>query len=467
MTPREVLALCREKDVKAVDLRFCDLLGAWQHVTIPVARLDEAAFEDGVGFDGSFLPGGQGFERDDLLVLPQPETAFLDPFLSIPTLALIGGLRSAGTGDAHGLDSRHVAIKAANYLQHTGIADTARFGPQVEFFVFDRANFQSSAQEAFYRVEFAAPAARGIAPASLGDGPLDLGVDARPRVDRLLNVHGEMMQAMLACGVSVESHQRLFGFPGQGKIGLNDQPLVTAADWTQISKYCIRHVARQQGRAATFMPQPIEGVPGSGMPLGFALWRDDDPLFAGGGYAGLSEIALYAIGGILKHAPALLALTSPTTNSFKRLTPANDAPVNLVYSRGNRAAACRVPAPSQDPRAMRIEFRCPDPTCNPYLAFAAITMAAIDGIQLKLTPGPPLDTDFHALTDADRAGLQQTPATLAAALDALETGGDFLLKGGVFTPELVETWIRYKRTQEVAALRMRPHPYEFCLYFDA
>jgi glutamine synthetase len=470
MTPREVLALCREKDVKAVDLRFTDLLGTSQHFTIPVGKLDEGVFEDGLGFDGSSIRGWQGIHESDMLVVPQPETAFLDPFAALPTLALICTIQDPVTGEPYSRDPRHIAAKAANYLKQTGIADTANFGPEAEFFIFDSARYESSAHESFYHLDSSEGQwGRGR------DGEASLAYKLRhkegyfpcPPADQLMDLRSEMMQAMLECGLEIEAHHHEVASGGQCEIDLKYQPLVTMADWVQIYKYCVRNVARRHTKTATFMPKPLFGDNGSGMHVHFSFWRDGEPLFAGGGYAGLSDVAQHAIGGVLKHAPALLALTSPTTNSYKRLVPGYEAPVNLVYSQRNRSAACRIPMYSQSPKAKRIEFRCPDPTCNPYLGFAAIAMAAIDGIQVKHSPGQPIDKDLYSLAPEELAEIRKTPATLDEALTALERDCDFLLKGDVFTSDVIETWIDHKRGQEVDAIRLRPHPYEFCLYFDA
>jgi glutamine synthetase len=470
MTPREVLAHCREKDVKAVDLRFCDLLGTWQHFTIPLGKLDEGVFEDGLGFDGSSIRGWQGIHESDMLVLPQPDTAFLDPFAAIPTLALVCNIQDPVTGEPYSRDPRHIATKASNYLRHTGIADVAYFGPEAEFFVFDTARFESAAHESYYHLDSAEGQwARGR------EGVQSLAYKLRhkegyfpcPPADQLMDLRSEMMQAMLDCGLEVEAHHHEVASGGQCEIDLRYQPLVKMADWMQIYKYCVRSVARHHNKTATFMPKPLFGDNGSGMHVHFSFWTDEEPLFAGGSYAGLSDAALYAIGGVLRHAPALLALTSPTTNSYKRLVPGYEAPVNLVYSQRNRSAACRIPMYSQSPKAKRIEFRCPDPTCNPYLAFAAIAMAAIDGIQVKLSPGQPIDKDLYHLSPEELAEIRKTPATLDEALTALENDCDFLLKDDVFTPDVIQAWIDHKRKNEVDAIRLRPHPYEFCLYFDA
>ncbi len=475
MTPREVLALCREKEIKAVDLRFCDLLGTWQHFTIPVGKLDEGVFEDGLGFDGSSIRGWQSIHESDMLVVPQSDTAFVDPFTAAPTLTLICNIQDPVTGEPYSRDPRQIAIKAANYLKHTGIADVAQIGPEAEFFVFDGARFDANAHEAYYHLESREGEWNRGRDESASSANKNLAYKLRhkegyfpcPPADQLMDVRSEMMQAMLDCGLDVETHHHEVASAGQCEIDLRFQPLVKMADWMMIYKHCVRNVARRNQMTATFMPKPLYGDNGSGMHTHFSLWRRDEPLFAGGGYAGLSDMALHAIGGILRHAPALLALTNPTTNSYKRLVPGYEAPVNLVYSQRNRSAACRIPMYSQSPRAKRVEFRCPDPTANPYLAFAAIIMAAIDGIQVKTSPGQAVDHDIYHLAPDELADIAKTPATLDEALGALERDCDFLLKDDVFTPDVIQTWIAHKRQQEVASLRLRPHPYEFCMYFDA
>jgi glutamine synthetase len=475
MTPREVLALCREKEVKAVDLRFCDLLGSWQHFTIPVGKLDEGVFEDGLGFDGSSIRGWQSIHESDMLVVPQSETAFVDPFAAAPTLALICNIQDPITGEPYSRDPRQVAIKAANYLKFTGLADTGYFGPEAEFFVFDEARFDQNAHEGYYHLGSREGEWSRGSSADSSSGSPNLAYKLRhkegyfpcPPADQLMDVRSQMMQAMLDCGLDVEAHHHEVASGGQCEIDLRYQPLVKMADWLMIYKHCVRNVARRERMTATFMPKPLFGDNGSGMHVHFSFWKKDEPLFAGSGYAGLSEMALHAIGGVLKHAPALLALTSPTTNSYKRLVPGYEAPVNLVYSQRNRSAACRIPMYSQSPKAKRVEFRCPDPTANPYLTFAAITMAAIDGIQNKISPGQPIDRDIYHLSPAELAEIPKTPGTLDEALSALERDNEFLTRDDVFTPDVIETWVAHKRAHEVAAIRLRPHPFEFCLYFDS
>ncbi|MBM4000782.1 MAG: type I glutamate--ammonia ligase [Planctomycetes bacterium] len=469
MTPKETLALCREKEVKAVDFRFMDFPGLWQHTTIPVGHLTEDVFEDGLGFDGSSIRGWRAINESDMLIVPQPNTAFLDPFTDVPTLVLICNIQDPITREDYSRDPRNVARKAVNYLRGTGIADTAYLGPEAEFFVFDNARFDQRANEAFHFLDSV-------------EGEWNRGRDERPNLafkirhkegyfpvppaDHLMDLRTEMMQAMIACGLDVECHHHEVATGGQCEIDLRYADLLRMADQLLIYKYVVKNVARRRNKTATFMPKPLFGDNGSGMHVHLSLWKNHQPLFAGSGYAGLSETALHAIGGLLRHAPSVLAFSNPTTNSYKRLVPGYEAPVHLAYSQRNRSAACRIPMVSPDPKAKRVEFRCPDPSCNPYLAFSAILMAAIDGIQNKLDPGAPLDKDIYDLPPEESRGVPKTPGSLDEALRALESDHDFLLRGDVFTRDVIDTWIAYKRAAEVDAMRLRPHPYEFCLYFD-
>jgi glutamine synthetase len=470
MKPREVLAMCREKEVKAVDLRFTDFLGAWQHFTIPVGKLEEDTFEDGLGFDGSSIRGWQAINESDMLLVPVPDTAVIDPFASIPTLSMICSVQDPITREDYSRDPRNVARKAVNYLKSTGIADTCFIGPEAEFFVFDDVRFDQNAHEGYFHVDSVeAEWNRGRA-----EGP-NLGYKLRHKEgyfpcspsDQLMDLRNEMMQTMIQCGIDVEAQHHEVATAGQCEIDMRFQELVRMADQMCLYKYIVRNVARRHSKTATFMPKPIFGDNGSGMHTHISLWKDSHPLFAGSGYAGLSEMALHALGGILRHAPAILAITNPTTNSYKRLVPGYEAPVNLAYSQRNRSASCRIPMYSASPKAKRIEFRCPDPTCNPYLAFSAILMAALDGIQNKYHPGPPLDRDIYDLPPEELANVPKAPGSLDEALNALESDQDFLLRGDVFTEDVIATWIRYKREKEIQPMRLRPHPYEFCLYFDA
>jgi len=469
VSPKEVLALCREKDVKAVDFRFMDFPGLWQHFTIPVGRLVEEMFEDGLGFDGSSIRGWQSINESDMLVVPQADTAFLDPFTELPTLVLICNIQDPITREDYSRDPRNVARKAVNYLKSTGIADTAFFGPEAEFFIFDDVRFDQRAQHGFYYVD----SVEGEWNRGRDEGP-NLGYKLRhkegyfpvPPSDSQMDIRNEMMQTMIECGLKVEAQHHEVATAGQAEIDMQYNEMVVMADHLLIYKYIIKNVAKKYGKTVTFMPKPLFGDNGSGMHIHFSFWKENEPLFAGNGYAGLSEMALYAIGGLLKHAPAVLAFTNPTTNSYKRLVPGYEAPVNLAYSQRNRSAACRIPMYSPSPKSKRVEFRCPDPSCNPYLGFAAMTMAAIDGIQNKIHPGQPLDKNIYDLPPEEAKSVPKTPPTLDAVLDALEADHEFLLKGDVFTEDVINTWINYKRINEVDAVRLRPHPYEFCLYYD-
>lgn len=469
MTPKEVLALCREKDVKAVDLRFMDFPGLWQHFTIPVSKLDEDVFEDGLGFDGSSIRGWQGIHESDMLVVPQPETAFLDPFTALPTLVMICNIQDPITREDYSRDPRNVARKAANYLKSTGIADTAYMGPEAEFFIFDDVRFDQNQHESYFHVD----SIEGQWNRGRVENP-NLGYKLRykegyfpvPPADQLMDLRNEMMQTMIECGLDVEAQHHEVGTAGQSEIDLKFDSMVQIADKLLMYKYIIKNVAARHNKSVTFMPKPIWGDNGSGMHTHVSLWKDGEPLFAGSGYAGLSEMAMHAIGGLLAHAPAILAFSNPTTNSYKRLVPGYEAPVNLAYSQRNRSASIRIPMYSPSPKAKRLEFRCPDPSCNPYLAFSAILMAVIDGIQNKINPGDPLDKDIYDLPPEEAAAVPKTPGSLDAALEALQKDHEFLLKGDVFTEDVISTWIEYKMKNEVDAMRLRPHPYEFCLYYD-
>ncbi len=469
MTPQEVLALCREKDVKAVDFRFMDFPGLWQHFTIPVSGLDEGTFEDGLGFDGSSIRGWQAINESDMLVVPEPDTAFIDPFTELATLVMICNIQDPITREDYTRDPRNVARKAVNYLQSTGIADTAYLGPEAEFFIFDDVRFDQKAHQGFYYLD----SIEGEWNRGRDEGP-NLGYKLRhkegyfpvPPADQMMDIRNEMMQTMIDCGLDVECQHHEVGTAGQSEIDLKFDKLVKMADSMLMYKYIIKNVAKKHGKTVTFMPKPVFTDNGSGMHTHLSLWKGGEPLFAGTGYAGLSDMAIHAIGGILKHAPALLAFTNPTTNSYKRLVPGYEAPVNLAYSQRNRSAACRIPMYSPNPKAKRVEFRCPDPSCNPYLAFSALLMAAIDGIQNKVNPGEPLDKDIYELSPAEAAEIPTTPGSLDESLAALQRDHTFLLRGDVFTQDVIDTWIEYKHKNEVDAMRLRPHPYEFCLYYD-
>ena len=469
MKPQEVLALCREKDVKAIDLRFIDFPGLMQHFTIPVNKLTEDVFEEGLGFDGSSIRGWQAINESDMLVVPQPATAFIDPFCDLPTLAMICNIQDPITREDYSRDPRNVARKATAYLKSTGIADTCYIGPEAEFFIFDDVRFDQNQHEGYYHLD----SIEGEWNRGRKEGP-NLGYKLRykegyfpvPPADQLMNLRNEMMQTMIDCGLDVEAQHHEVGTAGQSEIDLRFNELVKMADSMMLYKYIIKNVAKRHNKTVTFMPKPLFGDNGSGMHTHISLWKNNEPLYAGSGYAGLSDLAMYGIGGLLKHAPAILAFSNPTTNSYKRLVPGYEAPVNLAYSQRNRSASVRIPMYSASPKAKRTEFRCPDPSCNPYLCFSAMLMAVIDGIQNKINPGDPLDKDIYDLPPEELAKVPKTPGSLDEALRALEKDHEFLLRGEVFTKDVIETWIQYKLEKEFDAVRLRPHPYEFCLYFD-
>ncbi|MDY0167583.1 MAG: type I glutamate--ammonia ligase [Thermoguttaceae bacterium] len=469
MTPKEVLALCREKDVKAVDMRFMDFPGLWQHFTIPVGKLDEDVFEDGLGFDGSSIRGWQAINESDMLVVPQPETAMIDPFTELTTLSMICNIQDPITREDYSRDPRNVARKAVNYMKSTGVGDTCFIGPEAEFFIFDDIRFEQTPNAGFYYID----SIEGQWNRGRDEGP-NLGSKLRykegyfpvPPADQLMNIRNEMMNYLIESGIDVEAQHHEVGTAGQSEIDMKFDTLVEMADKTMMYKYIIKNVARKHNKLVTFMPKPLYSDNGSGMHTHISIWKADQPLFAGNGYAGLSDMALYAIGGLLKHAAAICAFSNPTTNSYKRLVPGFEAPVNLAYSQRNRSAAIRIPMYSPSPKAKRIEFRCPDPSCNPYLAFSAILMAALDGIQNKIDPGEPLDKDIYDLTPEELQDVPTTPGSLDDALKALREDHEFLLRGDVFTPDVIDTWIWYKTENEVNQLKLRPHPYEFCMYAD-
>lgn len=465
----DVRKLAESSGAKILDLKFMDFPGLWQHFSTPISLLTEDLFTDGFGFDGSSIRGWQAINESDMLVIPDAGTALIDPFMKPTTLSLICDVYNPLTKEKYSRCPRNVAQKAEAYLKSTGLADVAFFGAEAEFFIFDDIRFDQNEHSAFYSVD----SVEGRWNSGKDEGP-NLGYKPRykegyfpvPPGDAFHDIRSEMLITMEECGLEVECHHHEVATGGQAEIDLKFGPLVKAADGLVLYKYIVKNVARKHGKTATFMPKPLFNDNGSGMHCHQSLWKDERPLFAGSGYAGLSEIALYYIGGLLKHAGALIALTNPTTNSFKRLVPGYEAPVNLAYSRGNRSAACRIPLYSDSPKSKRIEFRCPDPSCNPYLAFSAMLMAGIDGIVNKTHPGEPLDKDIYDLSPEELADVPSTPASLEEALDALQGDHEFLLKGDVFTEDVIETWITYKRENEVDAVRLRPHPYEFALYYD-
>ena len=468
--PQDVLAMIRENNVKIVDFRFTDYPGLWQHFSVPADEVDADTFEDGLGFDGSSMRGWQSIDESDLLVMPDADTAFVDPFLEIPTLVLFCEIEDPITRDLYTRDPRTVARKAENYLKSSGIADEATFGPEAEFFVFDDIRFDQTNSSGYYYVD----SIEGRWNTGRDEQP-NLGYKPRykegyfpvPPTDSLQDIRSEMVLHMLNCGIEVEAHHHEVATGGQGEIDFRFAPMLSCADKLILYKYIVKNTARKHGRTATFMPKPLFEDNGTGMHVHQSLWKDGEPLFAGSEYAGLSDLALHYAGGILKHAHALLAFVAPTTNSYKRLVPGYEAPVNLAYSQRNRSACIRIPMYSPSPKAKRIEFRCPDPSCNPYLAFAAMLMAGLDGIENQIDPGEPLDKDLYELEPEELAKVPQTPGSLEEAINALEADHEFLLKGNVFTQDVVDHWIEYKRKNEIDEMRLRPHPYEFALYFDA
>ncbi|MFQ5803543.1 MAG: type I glutamate--ammonia ligase [Candidatus Methylomirabilales bacterium] len=469
MTPKEVITFATENGARMVDLKFMDFPGMWQHFTVPISHLEEALFEEGVGFDGSSIRGWQAIHASDMIVLPNPETAVMDPFTAVPTLSLICNILDPITREQYTRDPRSVSEKAEAYLRATGIADTAYFGPEPEFFIFDDVRFDFQPQCGYYHVD----SIEGQWNMGRTEGP-NLGYKARykegyfpvPPTDQFMDIRTEMVLVLEQMGIRVEAQHHEVATGGQAEIDMRFAPLTKMADNLMTYKYVVRNVARKHGKTVTFMPKPLFGDNGSGMHTHQSLWKGGTPLFAGHGYAGLSDVALYYIGGILHHAAALCAFVAPTTNSYKRLVPGYEAPVNLAYSSRNRSAGVRIPMYSPSPKAKRIEVRFPDNTCNGYLAFAAMLMAGLDGIQNKIDPGSPLDKDIYELPPEELAEVPAVPASLGEALDALERDHEFLLNGDVFTEDVIETWLWYKRTKEVDPVRLRPHPYEFVLYYD-
>ena len=465
MTPKETLAFCRENDVRAVALKFTDFFGQWGHTTIPFSALSEATFDEGIVFDGSNVQGWQRIEESDMLLVPVADNCFLDPFTQLPTLNLICNVVDPSTQHQYSRDPRHIARKAVEHLRSTGIAQTAYFGPEVEFFIFDDVRFSQDASGARFEIDSMEAEwnrAREESPNLSSKIQHQRGYMSCPPADQTMDLRNEIMQALMDSGVTVERQQHAVATAGQAEIDLRYAELVQMADQVMTFKHIVKNVARKHQKTVTFMPKPILGDAGSGMHIHFSLWNDDQPLFSGDQYAGLSEMAMHAVGGILKHARSLLAITNPTTNSYRRLVPGFEAPVNLSYSQRNRSASCRIPLYSSSAETRRIEFRCPDPTCNPYLAFPAVLMAALDGIENKIDPGQPIDELSKGAAEASA-----TPVSLRESLDALEADHEYLMRGDVFTLDVIENWIEYKRIHEVDALARSPHPWEFCWYYNA
>ncbi|MBW4583909.1 type I glutamate--ammonia ligase [Aetokthonos hydrillicola Thurmond2011] len=469
-TPQEVLKLIQDQNIQMIDLKFIDMPGIWQHLTVHKDQIDESSFTDGVPFDGSSIRGWKAINESDMSMVLDPNTAWIDPFMQEPTLSIICSIKEPRTGQPYDRCPRVIAQKALDYLVSTGVGDTAFFGPEAEFFIFDDVRFDQTQNAGYYYVDSV-------------EGRWNSGREERPNLgykprykegyfpvaptDTSQDIRTEMLLTMAQCGVPIEKHHHEVATGGQCELGFRFGKLIEAADWLMTYKYVIKNVGKKYGKTVTFMPKPVFQDNGSGMHTHQSIWKDGQPLFAGNQYAGLSEMALHYIGGILKHAPALLALTNPSTNSYKRLVPGYEAPVNLAYSQGNRSASIRIPLSGNNPKAKRLEFRCPDATCNPYLAFAAMLCAGLDGIKNKIDPGQPLDKNIYELSPEELSKVPSTPGSLDLALEALANDYKFLTEPGVFTEDFIQTWISYKLDNEVNPMRLRPHPYEFSLYYDA
>jgi glutamine synthetase len=471
LTAKDVIKLIKDQGIQIVDTRFTDLFGGWQHYSLPATRLTEDMISEGLGFDGSSIKGFQVINESDMLMIPDPSSAFVDPTLKIPTLVLTCDIIDPLERKPYSRDPRTVAKKAEAYLKTTGIGDTAYFGPEAEFFLFSDVRFSQGANHGFYYLDSDEAVWNTGAEREGGNKGYRIrhkeGYFPVPPMDTLQDIRSEMILKMADVGIDIELHHHEVATAGQCEIDMKFDSLVSMADKLQKYKYIVRQVAREHGLSATFMPKPLFGDNGSGMHVHQSIWKDGEPLFFDETQYGLlSKTAQYYVGGILKHAPALLALCAPTTNSYRRLVPGFEAPINLVYSQRNRSAAIRIPTYSSSPKSRRIEFRAPDPQANPYLAFAAMLMAGLDGVQNKIEPPAPLDVDIYELSPEEKAEIRGTPGTLGEALDALELDNEFLLKGGVFTPDLLEAFIETKR-KEAVAIALRPHPYEFMMYYDA
>ncbi|GAB5548815.1 MAG: type I glutamate--ammonia ligase [Sandaracinaceae bacterium] len=468
-TASEVIEYAKQQGAKMLDLRFIDLPGVWQHTTVPINRLDESAFEDGFGFDGSSIRGYAPINASDMLVMPDPGSAQMDPFTAMPTLAVICNIHDPITGEPYARDPRYIARKAEQYLKQTGLGDTAYFGPEAEFFVFDDVRFDVANNGSFHEVD----SGEGAWNSGRDEGP-NLGHKVKHKggyfpvspVDTLVDWRNTTCELLTSVGIEVEVHHHEVATAGQCEIDMKFDALTDMADQLMWFKYVVKNSARMAGKTATFMPKPLYGDNGSGMHCHQSIWKEGKPLFAGDQYAGMSEMALHYIGGILEHAPALCALTNPTFNSYRRLVPGYEAPVNLAYSSRNRSASIRIPMYSNSPKAKRLEARFPDPSCNPYLAFAAMLMAGLDGIERKLDPGDPLDKDLYSLSPEELKGVPTVPGSLDGALEALERDHEFLLKGDVFTQDIIQEWVGFKRQHEVEPMRLRPTPMEFMLTYD-
>ena len=469
-TPQEALNYIKENQIQIVDLKFIDMPGIWQHLSLYHDQIDETAFTDGVPFDGSSIRGWKAINESDMTMVIDPTTAWMDPFMAEPTISFICSIKEPRTGEPYSRCPRTIAQKAIDYLLSTGLGDTAFFGPEAEFFIFDDVRFDQTQNSGYYYVD----SIEGRWNSGKEEVGGNLGYKPRYKegyfpvapTDTSQDMRTEMLLTMAKCGVPIEKHHHEVATGGQCELGFRFATLVQAADYLLTYKYVIKNVGKKYGKSITFMPKPLFNDNGSGMHVHQSIWKDGQPLFAGDKYAGFSQMGLHYIGGILKHAPALLAITNPTTNSYKRLVPGFEAPVNLAYSQGNRSASVRIPLSGTNPKAKRLEFRCPDATSNPYLAFAAMLCAGIDGIKNQIDPGEPLDVDIYDLSPEELSKIPSTPGSLEGALEALEKDHSFLTETGVFTEDFIETWISYKLDNEVNPMRLRPHPYEFALYYD-
>ncbi|MEG4996889.1 type I glutamate--ammonia ligase [Microcoleus sp. B4-D4] len=469
-TPQEALNYIKENKIQIVDLKFIDMPGIWQHLSLYHDQIDETAFTDGIPFDGSSIRGWKAINESDMTMVIDPTTAWIDPFMAEPTISFICSIKEPRTGEPYNRCPRTIAQKAIDYLLTTGLGDTAFFGPEAEFFIFDDVRFDQTQNSGYYYVD----SIEGRWNSGKEEPGGNLGYKPRYKegyfpvapTDTSQDMRTEMLLTMAKCGVPIEKHHHEVATGGQCELGFRFATLVQAADYLMTYKYVIKNVGKKYGKTITFMPKPLFNDNGSGMHVHQSIWKDGKPLFAGDQYAGFSQMGLHYIGGILKHAPALLALTNPTTNSYKRLVPGFEAPVNLAYSQGNRSASVRIPLSGTNPKAKRLEFRCPDATSNPYLAFAAMLCAGIDGIKNQIDPGEPLDVDIYDLSPEELSKIPSTPGSLEGALEALEKDHSFLTETGVFTEEFIQTWISYKLDNEVNPMRLRPHPYEFALYYD-
>jgi len=469
-TPQEALNYIKENQIQIVDLKFIDMPGIWQHLSLYHDQIDESAFTDGVPFDGSSIRGWKAINESDMTMVIDPTTAWMDPFMAEPTISFICSIKEPRTGEPYSRCPRTIAQKAIDYLLSTGLGDTAFFGPEAEFFIFDDVRFDQTQNSGYYYVD----SIEGRWNSGKEEAGGNLGYKPRYKegyfpvapTDTSQDMRTEMLLTMAKCGVPIEKHHHEVATGGQCELGFRFATLVQAADYLLTYKYVIKNVGKKYGKSITFMPKPLFNDNGSGMHVHQSIWKDGQPLFAGDKYAGFSQMGLHYIGGILKHAPALLAITNPTTNSYKRLVPGFEAPVNLAYSQGNRSASVRIPLSGTNPKAKRLEFRCPDATSNPYLAFAAMLCAGIDGIKNQIDPGEPLDVDIYDLSPEELSKIPSTPGSLEGALEALEKDHSFLTETGVFTQDFIETWISYKLDNEVNPMRLRPHPYEFALYYD-